>query len=179
MGGDLGKMVAVPGVRLSVAGFDVGEMRLAKVQDCGDVECEVIRGEWREPCDRGAENPDRRDKAASVVGVVGMLELLAKVDEGTSDLDETFVKFAVGPLGFEPEVFEDVVGFVVITTIEAMEKSEVAGVAVSRTAGDAKVGHEGGDAIGFLHGGAGFPSWTFWDWSGRAGRAGRMNPALG
>jgi hypothetical protein len=114
-----------------------------------DVDTEVVRGERGKPCDGGAEDSGGRCEAATMMRVIRVLMLLAEVDQCPGDLDERFVEFAVGAVGFQPKVLKHIVGLVVVAAVEAFEIAEVArigrGVCLHRKRLD-----EGGDAVGFF-----------------------------
>jgi hypothetical protein len=72
------------------------------------------------------------------------------MDECAGELDEPLEKCVVGAAGLEPEVFEDVVGFIVLLGVEAGEVSLIA--RVERDAGiAAEAGDELIDAVAFFH----------------------------
>ncbi len=117
--------------------------------DGGDVEAVVVGGEGGEIFRREAEEAGSGAEAGGVFWVVGVFGLFAEVDVGAGELDEAFVEGVVVAGGLEPEVFEHVVGFVVLACVEAGEPAEVARVASFGGGGEG--GYEGLDAVGFFH----------------------------
>jgi hypothetical protein len=51
--------------------------------------------------------------------------VLLKVYEGAGKLDEGLIEAAVGVVGLQPEVFQDIVGLVVFALVEAREEGAV------------------------------------------------------
>ena len=138
-----------------VAGGDDfrGELGAA-VAERGDIEVEVAGGEGGEVFCAELEEARGGAEAGGVFGVAGVEVVLLQVDVGAGDLDEGFVEKGVAVVAAEPEVFEDIVGLVVLGGVEA---GEVAGVVrIERGRGLGGEGaDEGGDAVAFFHRAAG------------------------
>jgi len=150
----LGRVLRLPGIAGVVGGGDFfGELRAAG-EERGDIEVEVARGVGREVLRAEVEEADGGTQAAAVLWVERVEVLLLQVDEGAGDLDEAFVKKGVFVPALEPEVFEDVVGLVILAGVEAGEKAGVVGIEGGRGAG-AELGDEGRDAVAFFHRAAG------------------------
>lgn len=58
--------------------------------------------------------------------------LFFQMHERAGDLDEAFEKTVVVILASQPEVLQNIMGFVVIATVEAFEKTGVTGVNLRR-----------------------------------------------
>ena len=141
----------LPRVARVVGGGDFGGERRAACEERGDIEPEMPRGKGREVFCAERKKADGGTEAASVFGVRRVKVLLLQMDEGSGDLDEAFVEKGVGVAAAEPEVFEDIVGLIVLGGIEAGEVARVVRVEGGRGAG-AEAADEGGDAVAFFHG---------------------------
>ena len=77
------------------------------------------------PRGREREQSATGSRPARVRGVVGVLSLLLKMDEGSGQLDECLIETPVRIGAPEPEMLEDVVGLVILGLIKAEEKRPV------------------------------------------------------
>ena len=96
-------------------------------------------------------------KTAAVFGMIWPQVLLPEVHEGACVLDEALVEGVFGASDPEPEVLEDVVGFIIIAGVETSEIAEVVRIQVlERIPGTllrvVEGRHELGDALIFFHG---------------------------
>ena len=138
-----------------MGGFDFLRVILAELAGGGDVEAEVARCEGCEVFVREAEEAGGGAESRAVLGVRGVFVLFAEVDECACELDESFEKGVVFAGCAEPEVFEHVVGFVVVAGVEAGEPAGVARVGAFAAGAVFERGHEGLDAVAFFHRGKG------------------------
>lgn len=153
-------------------------MAFAECEQRADIHSKVARREWGEAIHGDAKKPRSGHHAASVMVVVRVLVLLPQVDERPGDQDQAFVEFAVGALCFEPEVFEDVVGFVVFAAIEAVEESEVGRVVVGGAAAMPRSAMKAATRSDFFMGSGWDALLDFEGWGGLRERAGRMHSAV-
>ena len=150
----LRRVPGLPGVAGVVGGGNFRGELCAAFAKRGDVELEVAGGERREVFCAELEEARGGAEAGGVFGVVRVEVVLLQVDEGSGDLDEAFVEKRVGVAALEPEVFEDIVGLVVLGGVEAGEVAGVMRIERGDRAGvDAT--DEGGDAVAFFHRAAG------------------------
>lgn len=82
--------------------------------------------------------------------VGGKLVMQLQMDKSPGQLDETLVELPVRSRGAQPEVFEDIMGFIVLTAIEANKVAEVAG-GLGSGDGWAEAFYERFQTIGFFH----------------------------
>jgi hypothetical protein len=75
--------------------------------------------------------------------------MMLQVDEATGKLDKGFVKDIALAGRTEPDMLEDIVGFVIFLRIE---ESEVFEVARMESSGRVHVRHAGGNALVLTHG---------------------------
>ena len=147
-------LVGVPRISLVAGGDDFRGELSAAVAKRGDIEVEVVGGEGGEVFCAELEEAGGGAEAGGVFGVAGVEVVLLQVDEGAGDLDEAFVEEGVAVVAAEPEVFEDIVGLVVLGGVEAGEVARV--VRIERGCGRSGEGaDEGGDAVAFFHRAAG------------------------
>ena len=149
----LRQMRRLPRVARVFGGDDFFGERCAACEERGDIEAEVAWRKWREVFCAEGEKADGGAEPRGVLRVERVEVVLLQVDEGSGDLDEAFVKERVGVAALEPEVFEDIVGLVVLAGIEAGEVARVVRVEGGRGAGG-EATDEGGDAVAFFHGAA-------------------------
>lgn len=126
-------------------------MRGGKRASALDVESEVVRRVCRQVAAGKVEEARRRCQSASVDAVLRVGVVVAQVDETASELDQGFVVEMVGVGRCEPQVLEDVVGFVVVAAVEAGEVACVAWVPC-RAASGRECGHVLLDSVRFFHG---------------------------
>ena len=149
-------MRRVPRIAGVVGGGDFLREFRAPEAERGDIEVQMARGEGREVLRAEEEEAHGGAEAASVLRVERVVVLLLQMDEGSGDLDETFVKERVRVVALEPEVFEDIVRLVILGRIEAGEVGRVVRIERQQGAGAGRA-DEGGDAVAFFHRTAGGP----------------------
>ena len=124
----------------------------AQVPDALDIQVEMEGAVGGQVAGRELEETDGGPGAAAILGVVGPLELLLKVDKGAGELDEPLVKGVVAVAGLEPEVLEDVVGLIVTLAVEAGKVALVARIEAARVRlVGGKAAQHAFDFFGFLH----------------------------
>ncbi|MEK0445540.1 MAG: hypothetical protein RLZZ399_861 [Verrucomicrobiota bacterium] len=97
----------------------------AALPEACHIEPEVRRGVGLEAVVCECEEAAAGGESALVGGVMGEKGVFLEMDEGACDLDERLIEGAVWSTTAEPEVFEDVVCFVVLGGVEAGEKGAV------------------------------------------------------
>jgi len=127
----------------------VGEFG-AEAAEGGDVEAEVARAVGGNVLDAAEEKADGGLKAAAVFWMIGVERLEFQVDEGAGDLDEAFVEGVVFIAALQPEMLEDIVGFVVFGGVEAGEIALVARIEAEPGVG-AELFHVGIKTVAFFH----------------------------
>ncbi len=139
-----------PGIFGGIFGGEFRDVRFAEGDERGDVEAMMCGGERRKIFYAEREEARGGAEAASILGVVGPEMLFLQMDEGAGDLDEAFEKGMVGTFRAQPELLEDIVGFVVFAAIKAGEETRV--VRVEAGGGLSSEGPDvGGDAVAFFH----------------------------
>jgi hypothetical protein len=110
----------------------------------------VLIGKNGEQFGRAAEQAGGGAEAASVDTMTRLFVMEAEVDEAAGELDEGLVESVLWAGGFEPDVFEHVVGFVILGGVE---KTEILHVGRSPTtlSGRIQSGEAGGDFFVFAH----------------------------
>ena len=79
-----------------------------------------------------------------------MFELFAQVDERARELDQAFEKCVIFIAALQPEIFEDIVRFVILAEIEAREVALIARIERERGI-CAELLDEGGNAVALFH----------------------------
>ena len=140
----------MPGIMGKAAGRDFGREPHACGAKSIDVELHMTRAIRIEVACAKMEKPDRRPKPPSVLGMIGPEKLLLQMDKGAGDLDQALEKTMILVRALEPQVLEDVVGFIVFPFIEAAKVAFVTGM--QRPTGLCpELLHIGGNAFGFFH----------------------------
>lgn len=103
---------------------------------------QIFRGE--------GEESDRRAQARRVFWVLGMEKLLLQMNKSSRDLNEPFVEQVVFVARTEPEIFEDIVCFVVLLRVETGEVTLITRVEAPRGI-RAELLDEGRDTGVFFH----------------------------
>jgi hypothetical protein len=98
----------------------------AEFADGLDVKAHVRRAEWRNIFDSQREEPRRRMESSPIGRVVWSGVLFFQMHKGAGDLDEAFEVEVVFVPAFQPEVFQDIMGLVVVTPVEALEVARIA-----------------------------------------------------
>lgn len=115
----------------------------------------MFRREAAEIFFRQLEQSHRRPQAPPVFRVRRMLEIFLKMNERARSLDQSLEKTIVVALGVEPNLFQDIVGFVVTLLVPAPKIG-----AIKRMVGDLagkigvvafEVAHEMRNSFAFVH----------------------------
>ena len=139
-----------PGIAGEIRVDEFGGVRFAEGDEGCDVEAMMRGGKGRDVFYAEREEARGGAEAASIFGVIGPEMLFLQMNEGTGDLDEAFEEGVVGAFRAQPELFEDIVRFVVFAAIEAGEKARVVRVEVGARSGTEGL-DVGGDAVAFFH----------------------------
>jgi hypothetical protein len=140
----------VPGVAGEIGGGDFFGVFGAEAAEGGHVQAQVARAVGGDVLDAAQEEADGGLEAAAMLRVLGMERLELQVDEGAGDLDEAFVKAVVFVAPLQPEMLQDVVGFVVFAGIEARKIALVTRIEVEIGIGVQAL-YIGSEAVAFFH----------------------------
>jgi len=98
-------------VGLEIALFQAGVPMCDQFQNCGNLQMLVLAGVFRQIRSRQFEQGGRRTKP-----------VLLQVDKGARQLDQAFVKSAVGAVPvLEPKLFQDIMRLVIQAFIKIIE----------------------------------------------------------
>ncbi len=128
----------------------------ASLEGFGDMHAEVESEgfEGGESFLREFEEAPAGGDPAGVGGVAGEEEVFLEVNEGAGDLNEALEEGAIGVKAAQPEVFEDVMGLVELTVVEAFHE----GVEFAGKRGGGQVipaGEQALERVAFFHSRAG------------------------
>jgi hypothetical protein len=119
-----------------------------------------LRAERLEILQRKPKEPHRRAEPPTMFRMRGMFELLLQMDERTSRLDQSLKVLRVlgADWAFEPDLFENVVRFIITLLVPALKKRAIIGMirhpaAVGPGAGGFQRGHELRNPLAFAHAG--------------------------
>jgi hypothetical protein len=94
---------------------------------CGfNVEAHVDWSKGRNVFDSQREQSRRRMEPSTIGWMPRAGVLFFQMHKGSGDLDEAFEVEVVFAVAFQPEVFQDIMGLVVVTPVEALEVARIA-----------------------------------------------------
>ena len=140
----------MPGIMGKAVGRDFGREPRARGAKRIDVELHITWAIGIEIACAQMEKPYCRPKPPSVLGMVGAEKLLLQMDKRAGDLDQALEKTMILVMALEPQVLEDVVGFIILPFIEAAKVALVTWMQ-RRTGFSPELLHKGANAFGFFH----------------------------
>ena len=81
----------------------------------------MARAKWREIFLRQFEQPDRRSQTPAMLWVSWVFEILLKMYKRSRGLNQSFEEIIILRVAIEPEMFQDIVSFVIKPLIPAPE----------------------------------------------------------
>lgn len=109
----------------------------------------MVRAEGFDIANADGEEACGGVKTAAIGGVGRALELFFEVDKGTGNLDQALVECVFRAALTQPEVFKNIVRFVIATGVETLKKTAVALVII--TFAEAEIAEHGFDTVRFFH----------------------------
>ena len=135
-----------PRVARKIRTDDFRHVHFAQFAERIDIQRQMPGPKWRVVIHPESKQARGRPQPASVLGVIRPQELFAQVNKRSGDLDQPLVKdkIAVRRTGPEPQMLQNVVGFVITPLVETSEIPLVAGMQSQirvRLQGSDKGGH--------------------------------------
>lgn len=146
---DLWEMLRGPGILREEGALDLLDMIPAELEDCRDLQPVMERGVGFQVLEGQGKEPGGGPQPGAVFGMGGTQMLLFEMHKGACQLDEALEEGVIGPGILQPQMFQDVVGFVVIPSIKACKPSGVTRVEPDLLG--AEVFHHGLNPVAFFH----------------------------
>jgi len=109
----------------------------------------AISGHAAEQFRRAPEQARRRAEPLAVDAVSGLAVMVLQMHEATGELDERLVEDVAFTVRSQPDVFEDIMGGVILLRVEETEVFEITRM---ESAGRVHIRHARGDAVVLAHG---------------------------
>ena len=131
-----------------------------EIEQRRNIECMVSRGEGRQVLFRQLEELNGRAQAPAVFCVRWVLEILLEMNEGAGGLNQSFEEIVVVAIAVQPNLFQNVMRFVVTLFVPAAKKRAIKRV-VRHVAGKIDIvafqlAHKLRNPLAFAHGGLNF-----------------------
>jgi hypothetical protein len=147
----LGWARGVPRIAREVVSCDLGRQARARIAERIHVELHMARAKWMEVGQTEMKKADRRTKAPPVLWVVRAEELLLQMDKRAGHLDQAFEEAMILVMTLQPQILQNVMGFVITPFIKASKVALIARIEREARV-SAQLLDEGVDTIGFFHG---------------------------
>jgi hypothetical protein len=114
-----------PGIGFEIGADDFLSHRFQKIEQLRDIKGVMAWCKGAEIFFRELKEPDRRTQASAMLRMCRLLEIFLEMNEGARCLDQSFEKIIIGGVGVEPNLFQNIVGFVVTLLIPASKVSPI------------------------------------------------------
>jgi hypothetical protein len=98
---------------------------LQQLEKPGDIEGVMHRREGREMFLRQQKEPDGRPQSPAMLGMQRVLEMFLQMHERAGTLDQSLEKIVVTRVGSQPDLLEDIMGFVVALLVPALKEGAI------------------------------------------------------
>ena len=149
---ELWGLIGIPGIEgIASLGQQFGKGR-GQGERCRKIESVMTGGIRSKIFGSSEKKTPRRDESSAMFRMIGLGELQLEVDKTTSQLNEAFVEEVVWSLAatLEPEMFQNIMGLVIVQGIEVLKVTEIARVK-KRALIKIERSDQGGDALCFFH----------------------------
>jgi hypothetical protein len=144
-----------PGIDFEIRRGDFFARPPQKIDKSRDIQRVMFWREWLEIFFRELEEPDRRTQTSPMLRVRWLLEIFLQMNECARGLDQSFEKINVSGLSIEPNLFQNIVRFVVTLVVPASKISAIErmGRDLARKVGVVpfELAHELRNSFAFVH----------------------------